>query len=93
MFLPRIAKFPARGFSKRQVSRETVSGRCGPGNRPRRSRFFRTPEKRFENSIPRAQTGCTRAKKPPHYCSTLKQSKFAEWGLTSKANIVAGCSE
>jgi hypothetical protein len=52
MFLPRIAKFPARGFSKRQVSRETVSGRCGPGNRPRRSRFFRTPEKALRKFHP-----------------------------------------
>jgi len=45
MLLPRVARFPARGFIKRQVSRETVSGHCGPGNRPRCARFFRAPEK------------------------------------------------
>src|SRR5665647_2190252 len=43
-----------------------------------------------ENSIPRAQTGCTRAKMPPHYCSTLRPSIFAEWGLKFKANYRRG---
>jgi hypothetical protein len=52
MFLPRIVKFPARGFIKRQVARETVSGHCGPGNRPRRSRFFRAPEKALRKFNP-----------------------------------------
>lgn len=53
------------------------------------------PEIRFEDSIPRAQTGCTRAKMPPHYCSnlrlsivrrvgTLVQSEFSSWGVPSR---------
>jgi hypothetical protein len=46
----------------------------------------------FENSIPRAQTGCNRAKKPPQYCSTLTQSIFAEWGLKLRI-LGVGCSE
>jgi len=40
-----------------------------------------SPGIRFENFTPRAQTGCTRAKMPPHYWSTLTPSIFAEWGL------------
>jgi hypothetical protein len=31
----------------------------------------RAPKLRFEDSIPRAQTGCNRAKMPPHYWSNL----------------------
>jgi hypothetical protein len=42
----------------------------------------RPPEIRFEDSIPRAQTGCTRAKMPPHYWSNFTPSMFAEWGLS-----------
>jgi hypothetical protein len=53
----------------------------------------RAPEIRFENSIPRAQTGCSRAKLPPHYWSTLTPSMFAEWGLIKSEFIVVGCSE
>jgi hypothetical protein len=52
MFLPRIVKFPARGFIKRQVPRETVSGHCDPGNHPLRSRCFRTPEKALRKFNP-----------------------------------------
>jgi hypothetical protein len=45
---------------------------------------------RFENSFPRAQTGCARAKMPPHYRANLMPSMFAEWGLKSKANVRRG---
>jgi len=89
MFLPRVVRFPARGFIKRQVSLQTVAGHCGPGNRPRRATRRKTG---FENSIRRAQTGCNRAKKPPQYCSTLRQSIFAEWGLKQRI-LGMGCSE
>jgi len=41
----------------------------------------RAPKIRFEDSTPRAQTGCTRAKMPPHYWSNFTSSMFAEWGL------------
>jgi hypothetical protein len=50
-----------------QVAVETVSGQANPGNRATFAPSVRAPEIRFENSIPRAQTGCTRAKMPPHY--------------------------
>ena len=39
------------------------------------------------------QSGHARVKMPPHYCSTLARSMFAEWGLKSRRILVAGCSE
>jgi hypothetical protein len=62
----------------------------GPGQPPAAFALsVRLPEIRFEDSIPRAQTGCTRAKMPPHYWSNFRPSMFAEWGL-SKANYRRG---
>jgi hypothetical protein len=46
-----------------------------------------------KNVTTRAQTGCVRVKIPPHWRSILAPSIFAEWGLTSKRILVAGCSE
>jgi hypothetical protein len=62
----------------------------GVGNRPPFALSVRLPKIRFEDSIPRAQTGCNRAKMPPHYWSNLRPSIFAEWGLKAKANFRRG---
>ena len=61
-----------------------------PVTAPRRDRrAARQSEARAEavafpcskSSFSPAQSGCTQAKLPPQYCSTLIRSMFAEWGL------------
>jgi len=67
MFLPRVVRFPARGFIKRQVSLETLSGQCGPGNRPRLSCFFRMPE----NALPKFHPARTNRLHPGQKAAAL----------------------
>ena len=45
--------------------------------------------RRSKSSFSPAQYRCTRAKLPPQYCSTLRRSIFAEWGL-EQANTRRG---
>jgi hypothetical protein len=73
----------AAGFVRNSIGRMTLDQQPAPAV---------ARQGRFENSMTRAQTGCIRAKMPPHYCSTLAQSIFAEWGLVKRI-LVAGCSE
>jgi hypothetical protein len=83
----------AGGFTEAPVPFENTNWLMMRDQQLRLARSRAAPEVCFQNFIPCAQTGCERAKMPPYWWSILGPSIFAEWGLSLKRILVAGCSE